>query len=56
MKVYEVPLTFAEHIDMLGPDIRSAFTGPLVLWFLESIGFIITDSQNKVLYMVFYSR
>ena len=34
MKVYEVPLTFADHhIDILGQDIRSAFTGPLVLWF-----------------------
>ena len=28
MKAYEVPLTFAEHH---GQDIRSAFTGPLVL-------------------------
>ena len=34
MKVYEVPLTFAEHhIDILGPDISCAFTGLLVLWF-----------------------
>ena len=33
MKVYEGPLTFAEHhIDILGQYIRGAFTGPLVLW------------------------
>ena len=32
MKVYEVPLTFAEHhADILGQDTRRAFTGPLVL-------------------------
>ena len=35
MKVNEIPLTFAEHhLDILGQDIRWAFTGPLVLWFL----------------------
>ena len=34
MKVYEVPLTFAKHIDILGKDIRRAFTGPSVLCFL----------------------
>ena len=34
IKVYEVPLIFAEHlIDIQGPDIRWAFTRPLVLWF-----------------------
>ena len=34
MKVYEVPLSFVEHhIDILGPDIRRAFTGLLVLCF-----------------------
>ena len=33
MKVYKVSLTFAEnHIDILGQDIRLAFTCPLVLW------------------------
>ena len=33
MKVYEVPLTFAEHhLDILGLDVRWVVTGPLVLW------------------------
>ena len=30
--------SFAKHhIDILGPDIRWAFTGPLVLWFLQLV-------------------
>ena len=32
---YEVLLSPAKHhIDILGPDIRWAFTGPMILWFL----------------------
>ena len=34
---YEVPLSSAKHyIDILGPDIRWAFTGPMVLWLFFS--------------------
>ena len=38
MKVYEVPLNFAKHIDILSQDIRRAFTRPLVLCYLHVRG------------------
>ena len=47
MKVYAVPLSFAEHhIDILVQAIRCAFTGPLVLWF----SYVLTIKKRECTY------
>ena len=51
MKEYVVPLTFAEHhIDILGPEIRRAFTGPLFL-----VQTVITGAWRSVRSLYFLS-
>ena len=50
MKVYKVPLTFAEHhidINILDQDIRWVFTGPLVLWFTIYLWHFLSLTDTK---------